>query len=122
MSAVASEATQDLPMPGYVGIDLSPEAVRRTKIGRPEGEFLVGRLADFPIRADLTICLDVLIHQSDAATYRDQNTWPHWQAVTVHFHNCGWRVRVDRSHSRRPPLLERARVTEVRASVGTQQC
>ncbi len=66
------EATRDLPMPGYVGIDLSPEAVRRAKTGRPEGRFLVGRLADFPIRADLTICLDVLIHQSDAAAYRDQ--------------------------------------------------
>ena len=66
------EATRDLPMPGYVGIDLSPEAVRRAKIGRPEGKFLVGSLADFTVRADLTICLDVLIHQSDAATYRDQ--------------------------------------------------
>ena len=66
------EAMRDLPLPGYVGIDLSPEAVRRAKMGRPEGEFLVGRLSDFPIRADLTICLDVLIHQSDAATYRDQ--------------------------------------------------
>jgi hypothetical protein len=59
-------------MPGYVGIDLSPEAVRRAKIGRPEGEYLVGRLADFSVRADLTVCLDVLIHQSDAAVYRDQ--------------------------------------------------
>lgn len=66
------EATRDLPMPGYVGIDLSPEAVRRAEIARPEGEFLVGSLADFPVRADLTICLDVLIHQSDAAAYRDQ--------------------------------------------------
>jgi 2-polyprenyl-3-methyl-5-hydroxy-6-metoxy-1,4-benzoquinol methylase len=65
------EATKDLPMRGYVGIDLSAEAVRRAKMGRPEGEFLVGRLADFSVRADLTICLDVLIHQSDAATYRD---------------------------------------------------
>jgi 2-polyprenyl-3-methyl-5-hydroxy-6-metoxy-1,4-benzoquinol methylase len=66
------EAAQDLPMPGYIGIDLSPEAVRRAKIGRPEGEFLVGRLADFSVRADLTICLDMLIHQSDVEAYRDQ--------------------------------------------------
>ena len=28
------EATRDLPMPGYVGIDVSSEAVRRAKIGR----------------------------------------------------------------------------------------
>jgi SAM-dependent methyltransferase len=66
------EATRDLPIQDYVGIDLSPEAVRRAKICRPEGEFLIGSLADFPVRADLTICLDVLIHQSDAAAYRDQ--------------------------------------------------
>jgi SAM-dependent methyltransferase len=66
------EATRDLPMPGYIGMDVSPEAVRRAQTGRPEGRFLVGGLADFPIRADLTICLDVLIHQSDPAAYRDQ--------------------------------------------------
>ena len=66
------EATRDLPMPGYLGIDLSSEAVRRAKISRPDGEFVVGRLADPSIRADLTVCLDVLIHQSDAAAYRDQ--------------------------------------------------
>jgi 2-polyprenyl-3-methyl-5-hydroxy-6-metoxy-1,4-benzoquinol methylase len=66
------EATRDLPMRGYVGIDLSAEAVRRAEIGRPDGTYLVGRLADFSIRADLTICLDVLIHQPDAAAYRDQ--------------------------------------------------
>jgi 2-polyprenyl-3-methyl-5-hydroxy-6-metoxy-1,4-benzoquinol methylase len=66
------EATRDLPMQGYVGIDLSAEAVRRAEIGRPEGTYLVGGLADFSIRADLTMCLDVLIHQSDAAAYRDQ--------------------------------------------------
>jgi SAM-dependent methyltransferase len=51
---------------------LSPEAVRQAKIGRPEGAFLIGRLADFPVRADLTLCLDVLIHQPDDASYRDQ--------------------------------------------------
>jgi SAM-dependent methyltransferase len=65
------EATRDLPMPGYVGIDVSSEAVRLAKIGRSEGTFLVGSLADFPVRADLTICLDVLVHQSDVVAYRD---------------------------------------------------
>ena len=59
-------------MQDYVGIDLSSEALRLAEIGRPEGSFLLGHLADFPIRADLTICLDVLIHESDAASYRDQ--------------------------------------------------
>lgn len=65
-------ATQGLPMPSYTGIDLSSEAVRQAKIDRPDGTFLVGSLADFAVRADLTVCLDVLIHQSDAATYREQ--------------------------------------------------
>ena len=34
------EATRGLPMPGYVGIDLSSEALRLAEIGRPEGTFL----------------------------------------------------------------------------------
>ncbi len=66
------EATRDLPIQSYIGVDVSAEAVRRAKVGRPGGTFHVGHLADFPVRADLTICLDVLIHQSDAASYRDQ--------------------------------------------------
>ena len=65
------EATKDLQMQNYVGIDLSAEAVRQAKVGRPNGTYLVGNLADFSIRADLTICLDVLIHQSNAAAYQD---------------------------------------------------
>ena len=64
------QATKGLPMPGYTGIDLSSEAVRQAEIDRPDGKFLVGSLAEFPVQADLTICFDVLIHQSDAATYR----------------------------------------------------
>src|SRR3984885_1947058 len=40
------EATRGLPMPGYVGIDLSSEAPRLAETGRPEGSFLPGRPAD----------------------------------------------------------------------------
>ena len=68
------ERTQNLPMPDYVGIDQSPEAVHSAKARRPEGRFFVGRLADFPVHADLTICLDMLRHQSDPVAYRDQVT------------------------------------------------
>jgi SAM-dependent methyltransferase len=64
------EATRGLDIPDYVGIDLAPEAVRRAQLARPDGKFLVGRLPDFSLRADLTICLDVLIHESDAEAYR----------------------------------------------------
>ena len=66
------EAARNLPMASYVGIDPSPEAVLRAEILRPEGRFHVGRLAEFPVRADLTICLDTLAQESDAAAYRDQ--------------------------------------------------
>jgi SAM-dependent methyltransferase len=63
------EATRGLPMPDYIGIDLSPETVHRAEIGRPDGRFLVGHLADFALRADLVICLDGLIDQSDPGGY-----------------------------------------------------
>jgi SAM-dependent methyltransferase len=62
-------ATRGLPMPDYIGIDLSPESVHRAEIGRPDGRFLVGHLADFALRADLVICLDGLIDQSDPGGY-----------------------------------------------------
>jgi SAM-dependent methyltransferase len=65
------EATRGLELPGYVGLDLSPEAVRRARAGRPDGDYRVGTLADHPVQADLTICLDVLIHQADRAGYDD---------------------------------------------------
>ena len=65
------EATRGLAMPSYVGLDLSPEAARRAEQGRPTGEYHVGTLADYPLTADLTLCLDVLIHQADVAAYTD---------------------------------------------------
>jgi hypothetical protein len=61
-------ATSDLAFERYVGIDLSAEAVRIAQRGRPDGEFRVGTL-DENARADLTICLDVLIHQPDTTAY-----------------------------------------------------
>lgn len=65
------EATRDLALPGYTGLDLSAEAVRRAALGRPGGTYLVGTLADHPVDADLVLCLDVLIHQPDVDTYRE---------------------------------------------------
>jgi SAM-dependent methyltransferase len=65
------ELTKGLPMPGYVGIEGSPEAALQAKSDR-SGEVLVGSLADFSVRADLTICLDMLTHESDVSAYRDQ--------------------------------------------------
>jgi SAM-dependent methyltransferase len=65
------EATRGLPIEQYAGLDLSAEAIKRARAGRPDGDYLVGTLADHAIQADLTLCLDVLIHQADAAVYRD---------------------------------------------------
>jgi SAM-dependent methyltransferase len=62
---------RDLPMPRYVGVDESTEAVRLAKGTRPEGEFVAGTLADVTMSADLTICLDALMRQPDGAAYRD---------------------------------------------------
>lgn len=64
------EATRGLPVERYVGLDLSAEAVSRARAGRPDGDHRVGTLADHPVQADLAVCLDVLIHQADAAAYR----------------------------------------------------
>jgi SAM-dependent methyltransferase len=66
------EATRGLSLTGYTGIDLSAEAVRRAGRGRPDGEFLVGSLADHPRTAEMVLNLDVLIHDPDPAEYRRQ--------------------------------------------------
>jgi SAM-dependent methyltransferase len=65
------EATRGIPIARYTGIDLSPTAVERARLGRPEGKFRVGTLSDNYVDAELTLCLDVLIHQSSARTYED---------------------------------------------------
>lgn len=65
------EATRGLSIPNYTGIDLSNEAIRMARASRPDDTFYVGTLADYSLEADLTICQDVLIHQSDESTYRD---------------------------------------------------
>jgi SAM-dependent methyltransferase len=65
------ETTRGLMFEHYVGLDLSSEAVRRARAGRPDGDYRVGTVADHPVQAELTICLDVLIHQADFAVYSD---------------------------------------------------
>lgn len=64
------EATKGLALGGYTGIDVSAEAVRRARQGRADGDYRVGSLSDHDARAELTMCLDVLIHQADASAYR----------------------------------------------------
>jgi hypothetical protein len=97
------QATEGLPLPLYVGLDLSPEAIRLAQSGRPDGDYRVGRLSDHPIRAELTLCLDVLIHEADTSSYRASvkalvasatrallvsgyERAPKWNSPMVHFH------------------------------------
>jgi 2-polyprenyl-3-methyl-5-hydroxy-6-metoxy-1,4-benzoquinol methylase len=65
------EAMRGIPIARYTGIDVSQTAVERARLGRPEGEFRVGTLSGNRADAELTLCLDVLIHQSAAQTYED---------------------------------------------------
>jgi SAM-dependent methyltransferase len=65
------EATKGIAIEGYVGLDLSAAAIERARTGRSDGVYRIGTLAEHPLEADLTICLDVLIHQSDPAVYHD---------------------------------------------------
>ena len=65
------EATRGITIPSYVGIDSSAAAVDLARAVRPGDTFFVGTLADHQRQADLLICLDVLIHQSDPAVYHD---------------------------------------------------
>ena len=65
-------ATQGLSMKNYTGIDGSPDALGRARIGRPDGTFLQGRLADFSVRADLVISLEAVTYEVEVTDYRDQ--------------------------------------------------
>jgi hypothetical protein len=64
------EATRDLPLNGYTGLDVSEEALSVARQKRPDGNLFLSTVVDWPGVAELTICLDVLIHQADAAEYR----------------------------------------------------
>ncbi len=65
-------ATRGLAMKDYTGIDGSPDALGRARIGRPDGTFLQGRLADFSLQADLVIALEAVTSEPDVTAYRNQ--------------------------------------------------
>jgi hypothetical protein len=65
------EATRGLDLGRYTGIDVSAQAVKRARKGRPDGVYHVGSLSDREYEAELTICLDVLIHEANETEYRD---------------------------------------------------
>ncbi len=70
------EVVKDLAFSGaYTGIDLSPTIVERNRSLRPDWNFVEGDFLEWARDgrkpADLVVCFDVLIHQHDAATYRN---------------------------------------------------
>jgi hypothetical protein len=65
------EATRGLDLGRYTGIDVSAQAVKLAQEGRPDGVYHVGSLSDRKHVADLTLCLDVLIHEANETAYRD---------------------------------------------------
>ncbi len=60
-----------LEFEGYVGVDISDVVIGRNRLLRPELEFVCADLSGSysPRPAELTLCLDVLIHQKDRGSY-----------------------------------------------------
>lgn len=63
------ESTTGLFVGRYTGIDISAEAIARARDARPDADWVHGSVADRTQDADLVLCLDVLIHQSERAGY-----------------------------------------------------
>ena len=61
----------DIPDDTYLGIDISPIAVEWNRTHRPQRSCRVGDFLgiDLPV-SDLTVCFDVLVHQSTPEIYR----------------------------------------------------
>jgi hypothetical protein len=65
------EATRGLLLQGYTGLDVSEEAIRLARLTRRDGAFHVGTITDWVGKAELAVCLDVLIHQASSSEYRE---------------------------------------------------
>lgn len=65
------EVSEVIPANGYVGVDVSDEIIRRNQKTHPDREFVYGDFATMDIdSADVSFCLDVLIHIADVKKYR----------------------------------------------------
>jgi 2-polyprenyl-3-methyl-5-hydroxy-6-metoxy-1,4-benzoquinol methylase len=65
------EAVQGLRLPAYSAVDVSREAIALISSKVPGAIAAVGRLSDVNWRAELVVCLDVLIHVSELDDYRN---------------------------------------------------
>lgn len=60
-----------LPSTGYTGIDLSETVIARNRAEFPDRAFICGDFLEVRVeQADLTVCLDLLIHLGTGDTYR----------------------------------------------------
>lgn len=99
------ELMKDMPFENYTGLDISLEAVKIGKIKRPDWEFeTVSITDDFISNKDITMCFDVLIHQSNPNRFKEivkglvdkankrviigaYNEAPAYSSTITHFHN-----------------------------------
>jgi len=60
-----------LPVEGYIGLDVSKVIIEANRKKHPERQFIHGNFLDLKLQpADLTICLDLLIHLSGKEEYQ----------------------------------------------------
>ncbi|QRM87803.1 methyltransferase domain-containing protein [Lacinutrix sp. WUR7] len=100
------ELMKDMPFENYLGLDVSEEAVKMGKQKRPDWDFKTVPISDSSIQeVDITMCFDVLIHQSDANNFKviveklvskakkriiigAYNEAPSFGSTITHFHNA----------------------------------
>ncbi|WP_395646274.1 class I SAM-dependent methyltransferase [Terricaulis sp.] len=63
------EVVKALRFRRYAGVDVSPLAVERARALMPDAAFYLGLSEDVPA-ADMVLCFEVLIHQTNAADYQ----------------------------------------------------
>lgn len=99
------ELMKDMPFKNYLGLDVSEEAVKIGREKRPDWTFKAIPITDESIEAaDITMCFDVLIHQSDPVLFTRivenlvvkakkriiigaYNEEPSFSSTITHFHN-----------------------------------
>lgn len=99
------ELMKEMPFENYLGLDVSIEAIKIGKEKRPDWNFKMLPITDSSIEnVDITMCFDVLIHQSDITSFNNivyglvskannrviigaYNDKPEFNSTITHFHN-----------------------------------
>ena len=58
----------------YTGLDMSPAMIQYARNFAPDDKFVLGDIRTYNIIAETTVCVDVLIHQSDIKPFIE-NMW-----------------------------------------------